>query len=178
MNYEIHRFSFQSPMKSGDEINDRVQGNVYFHSSRSPVHIVVVHGWRMDQWEKINRLFLNPFDKSGFHMWQMILPFHFDRAYSTYSGEYMISANIKRSVFAVGQALLSFIYSHSLLSRSVSFCFYYSFCYGLVGRSFYLSTIEIPLRNGQALSLSSVVPADYLSSSKKICCHIPPFLPS
>ncbi len=103
MNYEICRFSFQSPMKSGNEINDRVQGNVYSHSSRSPVHIVVVHGWRMDQWEKINQLFLNPFDKSGFHMWQIMLPFHFDRAHSTYSGEYMISANIERSVFRLGK---------------------------------------------------------------------------
>lgn len=105
MNYEICRFSFQSPMKSGNEINDRVQGNVYFHSSQSPIHVIVVHGWRMDQWEKINRLFLKPFNKSGFHMWQIMLPFHFDRAHSTYSGEYMISANIERSVFSVRQAV-------------------------------------------------------------------------
>lgn len=106
MNYEIQRFSFQSPMKFGNEINDRVQGNVYFHSSQSPIHVIVVHGWRMDQWEKINRLFLKPFNKSGFHMWQMMLPFHFDRAYSSYSGEYMISANIERSIFSVRQAVM------------------------------------------------------------------------
>lgn len=106
MSYEIHHFSFHSPMASGDDINDQVHGNVYFHSSHSPVHIIVVHGWRMDQCEKINRLFFKPFDKSGFHMWQMILPFHFERAYhSLYSGEYMISANIERSVFSVRQAV-------------------------------------------------------------------------
>ena len=32
VNDEIQRFSFQNLMESGDEINDRVQGNVYFHS--------------------------------------------------------------------------------------------------------------------------------------------------
>jgi predicted alpha/beta-fold hydrolase len=105
-NYQIGKYFFDSPLKSDYHLNDIASGLYHLNTKGHPVHVVLVHGWRMDSLNKINNLFLKPFQQAGFHMYHVTLPFHFERSCDAlYSGEYMISADLDRSVLAVRQAV-------------------------------------------------------------------------
>lgn len=71
------------------------------------MNIILVHGWRMKNWDKIKKMFLRKFKHEGFNIYFYTLPYHLNRepANSLYSGELMISANIERTLAAVYQAV-------------------------------------------------------------------------
>ena len=105
-NYEVGRYFFDSPLKSGYPLNDTASGLYHLNTDGHPVHAVLVHGWRMDSWNRVNKLFLKSLQQAGFHIYHVVLPFHFDRSCDAlYSGEYMISADLDRSILAVRQAV-------------------------------------------------------------------------
>lgn len=79
-NYQISKFYFESPLKSDYDSNNLVSGTYYSCKSSSPIHVIFVHGWRMESWDKVNKLFLKSFQKFQFHIYQINLPFHFDRS--------------------------------------------------------------------------------------------------
>ncbi|MDQ0341144.1 pimeloyl-ACP methyl ester carboxylesterase [Caldalkalibacillus uzonensis] len=107
------RFTFESPVQSGDQENDTASG-IYYLSDRSkakqissPAHVIIIHGWRSDHLDKFKKIYLNPMLKEGYHVYFPTLPYHFERTVGgLYSGEYMISANVGRTVTAVRQAVL------------------------------------------------------------------------
>jgi len=104
--YEVGKYLFDSPLKSGYPLNDTASGLYHLNTDGHPVHAVLVHGWRMDSWDRVNKLFLKSLQQAGFHIYHVVLPFHFDRSCDAlYSGEYMISADLDRSILAVRQAV-------------------------------------------------------------------------
>lgn len=62
----------------------------------------------MESNDKVKKIFHNQIMKLGWNMYYYTLPFHFDREPndSLYSGEFMVSANIERTVQSTQQAVV------------------------------------------------------------------------
>lgn len=105
--YSSGDFNFRSSISLGDKNNDMVSGEVYLNSNENAPNIIFVHGWRMDSNDRIKNIFHKDMLNLGWNMYYFTLPYHFEREpkESTYSGEFMISANIERTVAASRQAV-------------------------------------------------------------------------
>jgi predicted alpha/beta-fold hydrolase len=101
-------FHYNSPIHSGDPDNDLARGICYLNQNgEEPVHVIIVHGWRSDSLNKFKSIFLKQMQHKGYNVYFPTLPYHFDRASrSLYSGEYMISANVERTITAIRQAVV------------------------------------------------------------------------
>ncbi|MFC4770312.1 alpha/beta hydrolase family protein [Effusibacillus consociatus] len=108
LEYRVGRYFFESEIKSEDPSNNIASGSYYMkETEEEPVHVIFVHGWRMDNLDRIKNIFLKRFMKLGNNMYFVHLPYHFERTSGgLYSGEYMISANVGRSVASVRQAVI------------------------------------------------------------------------
>jgi len=105
---QVGSFSYRSPIISNDCCNDNVLGEVYLgDTSRSP-NVILVHGWRMSSTERLKKMFHNKMSELRWNMYYFPLPYHLNRMpkHSLYSGEFMISANIERTIQAIRQAIL------------------------------------------------------------------------
>ncbi|SDY60061.1 hypothetical protein [Thermoactinomyces sp. DSM 45892] len=84
------------------------EGEYYLQTNRDQqVHVIVIHGWKSDSLDRGKRLFLDSFSALGYNLFFVMLPHHMKRAdsRSDYSGEYMISAHIERTIRAFQQAV-------------------------------------------------------------------------
>ncbi|TCP70228.1 hypothetical protein [Baia soyae] len=45
----------------------------------SRTHVIVIHGWRMDNMDRLKNLFLDSFMESAYELYFVTLPYHFDR---------------------------------------------------------------------------------------------------
>ncbi|PEP88912.1 alpha/beta hydrolase [Bacillus toyonensis] len=106
--YKVGQFKYQSSIQSGDPHNDSVTGEVFLHKNEDAPHVIFVHGWRMDSNERVKNIFHHQMKDLGWNMYYFTLPYHFEREpeNSLYSGEYMVSANIERTVQASRQAVV------------------------------------------------------------------------
>lgn len=106
-NYAIGTFEYKSSIQSGISCNDVATGEVFLHQNDAAPNIIFVHGWRMDSNERVKKIFHNQIMNLGWNMYYFTLPYHFERKpeCSLYSGEYMISANIERTVQSSQQAV-------------------------------------------------------------------------
>ncbi|MFC0213813.1 alpha/beta hydrolase [Paenibacillus chartarius] len=107
-NYEWGRYAFDSEISSGHRNNDVASGRYYAgRTKEAKEHVIFVHGWRMDGLDRIKELFLPGFMNRGADMYFFTLPYHFERSpeEALYGGEYMVSANIDRTLLAVKQAV-------------------------------------------------------------------------
>ncbi|MFN7249521.1 MAG: YqiA/YcfP family alpha/beta fold hydrolase [Anaerobacillus sp.] len=103
-----YSYQYDSPIQTGDKTNDIAQGICYLNENHDQsVHVIIVHGWRSDSLNKFKSIFLKQMQKKGYNVYFPTLPYHFERASgSQYSGEYMISANVERTITAIRQAVL------------------------------------------------------------------------
>lgn len=106
--YKIGKYLYESQIESND-LENKISCGLYYEpeSSDQNVHVIFVHGWRMDSLDTVNNLFLDRFLDEGYHLYFFTLPYHFERepVASRYSGEWMVSANIDRTLLSVRQAI-------------------------------------------------------------------------
>lgn len=107
--YKVGTFQFQSLFLSGHPSNDQVGGEMLLNRNEDAPNVIFVHGWRMESFDRIKKMFQNRImNDLGWNMYYYTLPYHFKRKpeKSLYSGEYMISANINRTLQSVRQAVV------------------------------------------------------------------------
>ncbi|MDQ0416401.1 pimeloyl-ACP methyl ester carboxylesterase [Croceifilum oryzae] len=105
--YEMGTYSYASGIEL-DLCQQLAQGEYYLQKNKDQqVHVIVIHGWKSDGLDRGKRLFLDSFSTSGYNLFFVMLPHHMDRKdpRSDYSGEYMISAHIERTIQAFQQAI-------------------------------------------------------------------------
>lgn len=105
--YMVGKFKYKSSVQSGDSRNDSVTGELFLHENEDAAHVIFVHGWRMDSNERVKKIFHDHMTNLKWNMYYFTLPYHFERKpnQSLFSGEYMVSANIERTVQATRQAV-------------------------------------------------------------------------
>ncbi|KMY52548.1 hypothetical protein AC623_20650 [Bacillus sp. FJAT-27231] len=107
--YSIGTFSFSSLIPSGDDFNDRITGEAFLNENNTNApNVIFVHGWRMESNDRVKKIFHQHMMNSGWNMYYFTLPYHFQRKpeKSLYSGEYMISADIERTIQSTKQAVV------------------------------------------------------------------------
>lgn len=107
--YSIGEFGFESLIPSGDDLNDYVRGEAFLNESESKPNVIFVHGWRMKGFDRVKKIFHNSITNNlGWNMYYYTLPYHLERQpeASLYSGEFMVSANINRTVESTRQAIV------------------------------------------------------------------------
>lgn len=114
--YSTGIFEFQSTFPTGDIFNDLVTGEFVQQENKEQPNVIFVHGWRMKSNDRLIKMFQPHMKKHQWNMYYYTLPYHLQRKpfESSFSGEYMVSANIERTVQAVRQAVVdlrSFIHS-------------------------------------------------------------------
>lgn len=97
----------QSQDQLHGQLQDQLQGLYYIKEvNQFSMNVIIVHGWRSDSLDRVKKIFLKPFTELGYNLFFVYLPYHFDRSEGTaYSGEYMISANVERSIESIRQAV-------------------------------------------------------------------------
>ena len=105
--YKTGEFSFESEIQNNGDSNKYCKGVYYTSDSVNPVNIVIVHGFKSDKLDRIYRMFLDRFMELGYNLYFVKLPHHFERKMpkSLFSGEYMLSANIDRTLLSIQQAV-------------------------------------------------------------------------
>nr|WP_232229074.1 alpha/beta fold hydrolase [Paenibacillus zanthoxyli] len=101
-------FSYPSQIKTGDTFNDQSVGEFCLNKDNPTApHIILVHGWRMKNLDRMKRVFLKSLTDQGWNVYFPSLPYHYGRKpeSSLYSGEFMVSANIPRTLESVRQAV-------------------------------------------------------------------------
>lgn len=106
-NYRKGDFSFPSQFQNNGENNNICRGVFYQNNNDRQINIVIVHGWKSSNLDRVRELFLDRFMQNGYNAYFIKLPHHFERQLpeSTYGGEYMISANIDRTLLSIQQAV-------------------------------------------------------------------------
>ena len=105
-NYKTGTFKYKSEIEN-EKCNEYATGVFYENKLRSPLNVVLVHGWRQDT-ERIKAIYLKPFIDHGYNMYFITLPYHTERQNNNplYNGEFMISANIERTLSSIRQAVV------------------------------------------------------------------------
>jgi hypothetical protein len=116
--YNFGDFSFPSEIQSGDPAN-KATGVFYELSSyeKSKANVILIHGWRMESIERVEKMFSQRLMDRKYNLYYYTLPHHFERCSedSSYNGEFMISANVNRTIASIQQtvsdirALISFL---------------------------------------------------------------------
>lgn len=107
--YKHGKFEFKSLVPTGDPSNDHIEGEVYLNEKEDAPNIIFVHGWRMDSLDRMKDMFHSQMmNDLKWNMYYYTLPYHFQRKpkESLYSGEYMISADIPRTVQSIRQSVV------------------------------------------------------------------------
>lgn len=118
-NYELSRFYYESEITDNGDSNKYASGLFYQPKCPSGVNVVIIHGWRTETLKITTDIFLDSFMKRNYNIYLSTLPYHFERNIPEvcYNGEYLISANIDRTLLSINQtisdvrALIGFIKS-------------------------------------------------------------------
>ncbi|SFX26690.1 hypothetical protein SAMN04487866_10348 [Thermoactinomyces sp. DSM 45891] len=105
--YEMGTYSYTSGIEL-DLCQKLLMGEYYLQKNKDQqVHVIVIHGWKSDGLDRGKRLFLDSFSALGYNLFFVMLPHHMHRmdSSSDYSGEFMISAHIERTIQAFQQAV-------------------------------------------------------------------------
>ena len=105
-NYKTGTFKYKSEIENG-KCNEYASGVYYENKDRTPLNVVLVHGWKQDN-ERIKAIYLKPFMEQSYNMYFITLPYHTERQghNSLYNGEFMLSANIERTLSSIRQAVV------------------------------------------------------------------------
>ncbi|TMV46257.1 abhydrolase domain-containing 18 [Paenibacillus mesophilus] len=107
--YHTGTFSYRSLLATDDPLNDISAGEVLINHNEAAPNVIFVHGWRMSSFDRIKSMFQKQLmDDLGWNPYYFTLPYHVQRKpdLSLYSGEYMVSADIGRTIQAVRQAVI------------------------------------------------------------------------
>lgn len=107
-NYSAGTFSYDSQIRNNNKSNEKVSG--YYHrNSKNEIstNVILVHGWRMDDYKNIDSIYLKSFFNLGYNVYHFIMPYHFERNSndSIYNGELFVTSNIDRTLLSVKQAV-------------------------------------------------------------------------
>lgn len=103
--YEIGKFHYPSEVDN-NPCNINVIGDYYKNKQGSSANVIIVHGWRTDTLKITSDIFFNKFFDKGYNVFMIYLPFHFERNISEcYNGEYMMTANVDRTLLSIKQAV-------------------------------------------------------------------------
>lgn len=104
--YKSGTFKYRTEIEN-EKCNEYARGEFYENKVGSPLNVVLVHGWTQDS-ERIKAIYLKPFIEHGYNMYYMTLPYHTERQglNSLYNGEFMVSANIERTLSSIRQAVV------------------------------------------------------------------------
>lgn len=108
-NHKVGTFQFKSLAPSSNPSNDYVTGEVFLNELANVPNVIFVHGWRMNSFDRVKKIFHKRImNNLKWNMYYFPLPYHFGRKpnESLYSGEYMISADISRTVESTRQAIV------------------------------------------------------------------------
>ena len=107
-NYMMGYYKYESEVQDNG-INNRFSIGTFYQNLKNDksINIILVHGWRMENIERLNNLYLKDFLKLGYNVYHFTLPYHFERNSndSLYNGELMISADIDRTLISIKQAV-------------------------------------------------------------------------
>jgi len=105
--YEKGKIKFLSEIENRDNNKEAV-----FHYRRCTItnrniNVIFVHGWRADNLNRLDKVFLDTFIGRNYNVYRYVLPFHMERApkSSLYSGEYFVSADVVRTLKSIQQAV-------------------------------------------------------------------------
>ena len=106
-NYQIGKLIFESQVKTNYPENNIVSSSFYCtRKSKSNITIIIVHGWRMNSIHRLEKMFLKDFLAMQYNIYFPVLPYHLERKPNgSFNGEYLISANIERTLLAIKQAV-------------------------------------------------------------------------
>ena len=106
--YEVGAFRFRSRIQGNGESNDFCSGEYYRSTADCKTDVVIVHGWKSSSLKSVKKMLLEPLMAKGYNLYFMELPYHLSRKppESGFSGEYMISANVQRTIISVQQAVV------------------------------------------------------------------------
>lgn len=107
-NYSTGKYKYKSEITDNGASNDYSTGSYYKSlTHKQPVSVILVHGWRMNSFNRIFNIYLKPFMELEYNIYTFTLPHHFERTPETslYNGEYMVSANIDRTLISIRQAV-------------------------------------------------------------------------
>ena len=101
------QFHFQSRCQENGDANKECTGLYVPGAPGSQIDVIVVHGWKSSSLGSVKKMFHEPMGAEGYNLFFMELPHHLHRKMpeSGFSGEYMISANIARTILSVQQAV-------------------------------------------------------------------------
>lgn len=101
------RFHFESRCQENGEANKACVGLYVQGTPGSQVDVIVVHGWKSSSLGSVRKMFQEPMAAAGYNQFFIELPHHLHRKMpeSGFSGEYMISADIARTIRSIQQAV-------------------------------------------------------------------------
>jgi len=106
--YFSTQIKFKSEIANNGISNDYSIGNFYKTESREQkISVILVHGWRMNNFNILFDIYMKTFMEHKYNFYTFTLPHHFERSLenSLYNGEFMVSANIDRTLLSVKQAI-------------------------------------------------------------------------
>jgi hypothetical protein len=105
--YETGTYFYPCQIKGSLQADQIAAGRYYIQKplDKDPIHVIVVHGWRSDSIDHVKNIFFDPLMMLGYHLYFVTLPSHMERSSADYSGEYMVSADIERTIQAFRQAV-------------------------------------------------------------------------
>lgn len=99
------KLKFLSQIENGDS-NKQAIFHYNLSTEEEKINVIMIHGWRSEQLNRLENVFLKDFIKQRYNIYRYILPFHMERCPSTsYSGEYFISSNINRTLKSIQQSV-------------------------------------------------------------------------
>lgn len=107
-NYQVMAFRYKSEIQNNYESNNFAAGLLYKCNQSSSISVIIIHGWRTDQWQRIQNIYLKRFMAKQYDIYFLEQPHHFSRnpKEALYSGEFIISSNIERTLLAIKQSVI------------------------------------------------------------------------
>lgn len=105
--YETGKYSFKS-LVDNEFDNNNIAFGEYFKktTNNNCASVILVHGWRSGNNTYLKDIYSKTFMNKGFNFYTYTLPYHFERSpKGSYNGEYMITANVLRTLKALNQSV-------------------------------------------------------------------------
>ncbi|GFZ33592.1 alpha/beta hydrolase [Clostridium zeae] len=105
--YSKGRLKFSSEIDNGDSNADSIFYYNLCKDEPKNTSVILIHGWRSEELNRLENVFLSSFIEESYDVYSYILPFHMERcpAEALYSGEYFFSANVNRTLKSVQQSI-------------------------------------------------------------------------